>query len=197
VWGCEVTRWPHRPVRNVPLSCTQHQIYQFGGGGCRVLTRFHHAVLPDQRYCVLPNPLMVFCDRWTQWWQKSWDRRIIHPKSVVFFLDQQNRLLFRVILNSCSCLLLVRSVVVRAQRFHSAPRASQWELRSTLPFPSCFLYNPKFPASRLLGLPSAFTLESYSAYSTLKMEAICSSETFVDFQRITRRYIPEDSTLQA
>jgi hypothetical protein len=29
---------------------------------------------------------------------------------------------------------------------------------------------------------------------TLKMEAICSSETSVDFQRITRRYIPEDST---
>jgi hypothetical protein len=28
------------------------------------------------------------------------------------------------------------------------------------------------------------------------MEAICSSETSVDFQRTTRRYIPEDSTLQ-
>jgi hypothetical protein len=27
------------------------------------------------------------------------------------------------------------------------------------------------------------------------MEAICSSETSVDFQRVTRRYIPEDSTL--
>jgi hypothetical protein len=27
------------------------------------------------------------------------------------------------------------------------------------------------------------------------MEAICSSETSVDFQRTTRRYIPEDSTL--
>jgi hypothetical protein len=31
--------------------------------------------------------------------------------------------------------------------------------------------------------------------STLKMEAICSSETSVDTQRITRRYIPEDDTL--
>jgi hypothetical protein len=29
--------------------------------------------------------------------------------------------------------------------------------------------------------------------STLKMEATCSSETSVDFQRITRRYIPEES----
>jgi hypothetical protein len=31
--------------------------------------------------------------------------------------------------------------------------------------------------------------------STLKMEAICSSETSVDTQRTTRRYIPEDDTL--
>jgi hypothetical protein len=38
------------------------------------------------------------------------------------------------------------------------------------------------------------TLVSCSAYSlTLKMEAICYSETSVDFQRTTRRYIPEDS----
>jgi hypothetical protein len=37
-------------------------------------------------------------------------------------------------------------------------------------------------------LPSAFTLLSYSAYSTL----ICSSETSVDFQRTMRRYIPDD-----
>jgi hypothetical protein len=39
-------------------------------------------------------------------------------------------------------------------------------------------------------------LVSCSAYSsTLKKETICSSETSVDFQRTTRRYIPEDSTL--
>jgi hypothetical protein len=44
-------------------------------------------------------------------------------------------------------------------------------------------------------LPSAFSLVSCSAYfPTLKMEAICSSETSVDFQWTTRRYIPEDST---
>jgi hypothetical protein len=35
-----------------------------------------------------------------------------------------------------------------------------------------------------------------SAYSsTLKMEEKCSSETSVDTQRTTRRYIPEDDTL--
>jgi hypothetical protein len=40
-------------------------------------------------------------------------------------------------------------------------------------------------------------LVSCSAHcSTLKMEAICSSETPVDFQRTTQHYIPEDSTLQ-
>jgi hypothetical protein len=43
----------------------------------------------------------------------------------------------------------------------------------------------------------AFTLVSCSAYfSTLKMEAVCSSETSVDFQRTTWRYIPEYCTLQ-
>jgi hypothetical protein len=31
--------------------------------------------------------------------------------------------------------------------------------------------------------------------STLKMETICSSETSVDTQRTTRRYVPEDDTL--
>jgi hypothetical protein len=47
----------------------------------------------------------------------------------------------------------------------------------------------------LLCLPHAFTLVSYSAYSSaLKMEAMCSSETPVDFQRTTQLYIPEDST---
>jgi hypothetical protein len=32
-------------------------------------------------------------------------------------------------------------------------------------------------------------------FSTLKMEAICSSETSVDTQRTTWRYIPEDGIL--
>jgi hypothetical protein len=42
--------------------------------------------------------------------------------------------------------------------------------------------------------PLAFTLVYCSAYPTMK-EAICSSETSVHFERTTRRYIPEDSTL--
>jgi hypothetical protein len=32
--------------------------------------------------------------------------------------------------------------------------------------------------------------------STLKMEAICSSETSVETRRTTRRHIPEEDTLQ-
>jgi hypothetical protein len=42
-------------------------------------------------------------------------------------------------------------------------------------------------------LASCFMLVSYS--SALKMEAVSSSETSVDFQRTTRRYIPEDRNL--
>jgi hypothetical protein len=38
-------------------------------------------------------------------------------------------------------------------------------------------------------VPAAFTLVSCSTYSTLKMEAIYFSETSVDFQRTTQRYI--------
>jgi hypothetical protein len=45
-------------------------------------------------------------------------------------------------------------------------------------------------------LPPAFTLLSCSVYSsTLKMVAICSSETSVDFQRTKRRYVSDDRTL--
>jgi hypothetical protein len=45
-------------------------------------------------------------------------------------------------------------------------------------------------------LPPVFTLVSCLTYfSTLKMEATCSSETSVDTQQTTRRYIPEDGTL--
>jgi hypothetical protein len=46
-----------------------------------------------------------------------------------------------------------------------------------------------------LCLPPALIPVSCSAYSsTLNMEAICFTETSVDFQRTTRRYIP-DGTL--
>jgi hypothetical protein len=48
-------------------------------------------------------------------------------------------------------------------------------------------------ASRWQLLACWFLAELIS--STLKMEAICSSETSVNTQRITRRYIPEDDTL--
>jgi hypothetical protein len=48
-----------------------------------------------------------------------------------------------------------------------------------------------------LCLPPAFKLISCSArFLTLKMEVRCSSETSVDPQRTTRRYIPEDSALE-
>jgi hypothetical protein len=43
---------------------------------------------------------------------------------------------------------------------------------------------------------TCFTLVSCLAYSsTLKVEATCSFETSVDFQKTTRPYIPEDGTI--
>jgi hypothetical protein len=55
--------------------------------------------------------------------------------------------------------------------------------------------NRRFGGNQRSLLPF-FTLVSCSAYSlTLKMEETYSSETSVDFQLTTRRYIPEDSAL--
>jgi hypothetical protein len=52
------------------------------------------------------------------------------------------------------------------------------------------------PQGRRISQATCFTLVSYLAYSlTLKMEATCSSETLVDFQRTSQHYIPEDRTL--
>jgi hypothetical protein len=45
-------------------------------------------------------------------------------------------------------------------------------------------------------LAARFMLVSYLAYSsTLKMEAVCSSEMLVDFHQATWHYIPEDRIL--
>jgi hypothetical protein len=44
------------------------------------------------------------------------------------------------------------------------------------------------------GDKQSFAFLTYS--STLKMEATCSSKASIDFQRATRRYIPEDKTPQ-
>jgi hypothetical protein len=52
-------------------------------------------------------------------------------------------------------------------------------------------YNENYSACHLL---SRWFLAQLS-FSGLKMEAICSSETLVDFQRNTRRNIPENDTL--
>jgi hypothetical protein len=63
--------------------------------------------------------------------------------------------------------------------------------------PSVFYINPDF---RLADYSACHLFACWFfaevIFSTLKMEAICSSETSVDIQRTTRRYIPEDDTLQ-
>jgi hypothetical protein len=48
---------------------------------------------------------------------------------------------------------------------------------------------------RIALLASCFLVSCLAYSSTLEMEASCSSEMSVDFQRSTRRYISEDSTL--
>jgi hypothetical protein len=114
----------------------------------------------------------------------------LHTLSL-FFPRPARPPILRAILNSCSCLLLVRSVVVWHPSIiflsHGEPIGTDFYL----PFPSRFLC----PTIRLLGLPPAFTLVHRCAYSTLKMEAICYPETVVNFQQTTwRLYIPKDST---
>jgi hypothetical protein len=65
------------------------------------------------------------------------------------------------------------------------PVESQLMFRRNTSSPS----SGRISQARNLRLPPAFRLLSCSAYSsTLKMEAICSSETSVDIQRTTRRY---------
>jgi hypothetical protein len=95
---------------------------------------------------------------------------------------------------SCSCLLLVRWGLCESQwvlAVRSVLRASS----SCLPFPSCFLYNPKF---LVLGFATWFYAGFLAYSSTLKMEATCSSETSLKFQRTSRLYwyIPEHRTVQ-
>jgi hypothetical protein len=84
---------------------------------------------------------------------------------------------------------------VRDQQCHSVLWVSKWELRFALPISSYFLYNKKFLARWSLYWSPVFTLACCLAYSTLEMEVICSSKTSVDFQRVIRHFIPEDSTL--
>jgi hypothetical protein len=69
-------------------------------------------------------------------------------------------------------------------------------LSSCVAFLVTFLEHTLSVLQPQLRLPPAFTLVSCLAYSsTLKIEATCSSETSVYFQRTTRRYITEDRIL--
>jgi hypothetical protein len=48
-----------------------------------------------------------------------------------------------------------------------------------------------------VGFPPVFTLVSYSAYSTIKIRAMCFFEAPVDSLWTTQRYIPEGRILPA
>jgi hypothetical protein len=62
----------------------------------------------------------------------------------------------------------------------------------------CYAYNLlKVNLSSTALFATYFMLVSFLIYSSiLKMETICSTETAADFQQNTRRYIPEDETLE-
>jgi hypothetical protein len=111
----------------------------------------------------------------------------------LFFSRPAKPPIFRAIPNSCFCVLLVRSVVVWEPRGFFLTHGELMGTGVHSSIPSSFLYNPKIRTIRLLGLPPVFTLISRWAYSTLKMDAICYSETSVDFQQTTGRCIPKDN----
>jgi hypothetical protein len=72
--------------------------------------------------------------------------------------------------------------------FSSTKSSIFWDITHCSPLK----VNRRFGGTYRLCLSPAFTLVSCSTYcSTLKMEAMCSSETSADFQRTTRHYIPE------
>jgi hypothetical protein len=59
------------------------------------------------------------------------------------------------------------------------------------------ILNLRMPSSGMWLQPPAKSGSSHADFPTLKMEAIRSSETSVQFTRSTRRHIPEDGILHS
>jgi hypothetical protein len=94
----------------------------------------------------------------------------------------------------CTRVFCIRFALETATKFHwqIKLRFVGFDVLTAVVMKSSILWNITPPC-----LSPAFTLVSCLAYSsTLKMEVTCSSETSVDFQLTTRRYIPEFRTLQ-
>jgi hypothetical protein len=112
-----------------------------------------------------------------------------------FFLNQHHYGLFQGLTGLVSCWfawLYGRAngnwqVVLALLLVHSVLWVSQWELTYCLACPSWFLYKPEFRQVDAL-LATCVTLVSCLAYSALKMEVTCSTETLGDFQHITRHH---------
>jgi hypothetical protein len=77
---------------------------------------------------------------------------------------------------------------------HSVLWASEQEPIWCCAFPSCFIFNPTCQQANLFAC-YCFMLVFCLAYSTLKMEATCSSNMSVEFQQTKQHYIPDNGTL--
>jgi hypothetical protein len=73
------------------------------------------------------------------------------------------------------------------------------DLRSSASYAFSFEHflNEECPSSGMWLQPPAYAGSSLADFSTLKMEAIRSSETSVQFTRSTQRHIPEDSIVHS
>jgi hypothetical protein len=150
--------------------------------------------------------------QWSQWiFRKECSESVSLCSSVAWLLDQWKvqggvPLLLRVQEVSGSVLgLVMRSPFRRDCRaFHGVSLAFQ-ATQLDADFCSVWVLHEEL---YLLGYNAVYSDESKPTFrrnmsppssgsrnKALKMEAICSSETSVDFRRTTRRYVPEDSTL--
>jgi hypothetical protein len=119
------------------------------------------------------------------------------PLIPCLFLNQQNRPLFkaRLIIPFLSAIGSL-ACVLEPMAVHSVLRAIQRELTCCLPFLSCFLHNPTFRQADFCIcylFHAGFLLDLI--FEPEDGDSMLLRKVSVDFQRSTRRYIPEDRNL--
>jgi hypothetical protein len=155
---------------------------------------YHGSSLPEfVDFVPFPGNLVTMCNNWiSRLWKCKWGQCVcIMGKPSVMFLKYSlsihddgihiNVVTIRTLYVGFEVLT---AVVMKSTIF--------WDITPCCPLK----VNRRFGGTYRL-FSACFHAGSCSAYSsTLKMEAICSSETSVEFQPTTWRYIPEESTLR-